>query len=232
MKKRPNSKQKGREYMNVKKIEKILGKTFKGDKNIKKIEGLEYIENGIVKNVIIIDFLKDPSKTYESIITNTLGKFRAVHHFKYGTGVVNHFRYGNGYALNVCFEEKEAFKMKEGMEIIPNEWYNPVVGYYIYEFFVGNRKFHLHVNKKSNAFLMKEDQNEYPILDIMLFREVIEAHKLVMLLEDIENPLETLKLDINIYVGKKMEYWIRNGKVEKADKGLLKEYSKQGFLSF
>ncbi|MGM1361112.1 hypothetical protein ACS2B2_25650 [Bacillus cereus group sp. BceL297] len=206
--------------MDVEKIEKLLLETFRNDKNVKEVEGINYMEDGVVKSVVIVDFESDPGKKYEALITNILGP----------TGVIHHFKYGNGYALNVCLEEKENFQMREGMEVIPNEWYNPMLNHYVYEFFVGNRKFHLHINKKSNTFLIKEEQNEYPILDFMLFREAIETHKLLMLMEEIENPLETLKLDINMYLGKKMEYWIRNRKVEKANKKLIKEYSQPGFL--
>lgn len=208
--------------MDIEKIEKLLMETFKKDKNVKEIEGIEYIEDGVVKSVIIMNFESDPGKKYEALITNTLGRIGAIHHFKYG----------NGFALNVYLKEKETFQMQEGMEIIPNEWYNPMLNYYVYEFFVGSRKFHLHINKESNSFLIKEEQNEYPILDFMLFREALVTHKLLMLMEEIESPLETLKLDIDLYLGKKMEYWIRNGKVEKIDKLLIAEYSKPGFLSF
>lgn len=206
--------------MDVEKIEELLLETFRNDKNVKEVEGINYMEYGVVKSVVIVDFDIDPGKKYEALTTNILGP----------TGVIHHFKYGNGYALNVCLEEKENFQMREGMEVIPNEWYNPMLNYYVYEFFVDNRKFHLHINKESNTFLIKEEQNEYPILDFMLFREAIVTHKLLMLMEEIENPLETLKLDINMYLGKKMEYWIRNGKVEKATKSLTKEYSQPGFL--
>lgn len=206
--------------MDIEKIEELLLETFRNDKNVKEVEGIDYMEDGVVKSVVIVDFEIDPGKKYEALITNVLGP----------TGVIHHFKYGNGYALNVCLEEKENFQMQEGMEIVPNEWYNPMLNYYVYEFFVDNRKFHLHINKKSNTFLIKEEQNEYPILDLMLFREALVTHKLLMLMEEIENPLETLKLDINMYLGKKMEYWIQNGKVEKANKKLIKEYSQPGFL--
>ncbi|MDA1675242.1 hypothetical protein [Bacillus cereus group sp. TH152-1LC] len=208
--------------MDIEKIEKLLMETFKNDKNVKAVEGIKHIEYGVVKNVVIVDFESDPGKKYENLITNVLGQVGAVHHFKYG----------NGYALNVCLEEKEHFQMQEGMEIVPNEWYNPIIDYFIFEFFVGNRKFHLHVSKENDTFFIKEEKNEFPLLDLLLYREAIEAHKLLMLLEGIENPLETLKLNIHMYVGKEPRYWIRNGKVEKADKRLIKEYSQPGFLSF
>ncbi|MGX5609010.1 hypothetical protein ACWKTZ_21805 [Bacillus cereus] len=208
--------------MDVEKVEKLLMETFKNDKNVKAVEGIKHIEYGVVKSVVIVDFESDPGKKYENLITNVLGQVGAVHHFKYG----------NGYALNVYLEEKEHFQMQEGMEIVPNEWYNPIINYYIYEFFVGDRKLHLHVSKENNTFFVKEEKNEFPLLDLLLYREAIEAHKLVMLMEGIENPLETLKLNIHMYVGKEPRYWIRNGKVEKADKSLIKEYSQPGFLSF
>ncbi|PGP18625.1 hypothetical protein COA01_23060 [Bacillus cereus] len=212
--------------MNVDKIEKLLVKTFKGDKNIKDIEGSRHVENGVVKSRVIIDFKIDPVEKYESIITNVLGS----------VGVIHHFKYGSGYNLNICFDENEAFQMQEGMEIIPDKWYtpivgqNPLVGYYLYNFFVGNRKFHLYVNKKSNTFLITAEYNEFPLIDFMLFKEAIESHKLLLLMDGVENPLETLKLDIHIRDEKKPEYWTRNGKVEKVDKNLLKEYAKPGFL--